>query len=557
MYRKSDMSFPTTDLAVRNLKPLSQVVPSDPSALHVHLSKSHVSSRSKFHLETTFSVVPGVTVIIGHSGAGKSTILRCLAGLCDPDEGRIAIGDLVLFDSKRGINVEAARRRVAFVFQDLALFPHLSVRDNVTYGLRRLHKTERERRTGDILESFQIEHLSKRLPREISGGEQQRVALARSLVTEPVALLLDEPLSSLDPRTKVSIIEDLHRWNDARRIPIVYVTHDHAEVLALGDRVIALERGLIVTEGLPQEVMPSLRREPAPQPAGFENLFDATVIELRELEQTMVCQVVGTSIRIEIPFSGVPTGAEVSIGIRSAEILVSASQPEMGGSCTVIRGTLKSCDRNGATIKARVGGAIDFRVQLPARSFDSLGLKPSSQVWMIIRAQACRLVRIDRYSSLQRLFVFVCSGNTSRSPMAQAICNAEIARRLRVPLESLERLGIKAVSAGLNARPGEPLTEEAGAALAAIGMQGVEHRSGNLTHRLAQKAEAIFCMTQAQRDELMAKFPEAAAKIHCLQPPGDIDDPTGKGGAAFLELAGLLQRAVSERLSTLGVMEAA
>src|SRR6185295_746547 len=145
---------------------------------------------------TEFNVVPGVTVIVGHSGAGKTTILRCIAGLCDPREGRIAVGSRVLFDSERRIKVEAAQRRVAFVFQDLALFPHLSVQDNVTYGLRRLDAAERKRRMREILESFQIEHLCTRLPREISGGEQQRVALARSLVTEPSVLLLDEPLSS-------------------------------------------------------------------------------------------------------------------------------------------------------------------------------------------------------------------------------------------------------------------------------------------------------------------------------------------------------------------------
>ena len=115
-------------------------------------------------------------------------------------------------------------------------------------------------RMEDILHSFQIGHLRKRLPKEISGGEQQRVALARSLVTEPTVLLLDEPLSSLDPQTKLSIIKDLRRWNETHRIPIVYVTHDHAEVFALGDRVIALEQGEILTEGLPLDVVAAPRR---------------------------------------------------------------------------------------------------------------------------------------------------------------------------------------------------------------------------------------------------------------------------------------------------------
>ncbi len=142
-------------------------------------------SRSISSLKRSLRWCPGVTVIVGHSGAGKTTILRCVAGLTDPEEGRIAVGDRLLFDSKQMINIESARRRVGFVFQDLALFPHLSVQDNVTYGLRRLDEAERERRLREVLEAFQIEHLCKRFPREISGGEQQRVALARSLVTEP------------------------------------------------------------------------------------------------------------------------------------------------------------------------------------------------------------------------------------------------------------------------------------------------------------------------------------------------------------------------------------
>src|SRR4030095_8174873 len=192
----------------------------------------------------------------------------------------------------------------------------------VPYGLRLLDVAERRRRMSEVMQAFQIEHLGGRFPRQISGGEQQRVALARSLVTEPLVLLLDEPLSSLDPRTKASIIDDLRRWNNARRIPILYVTHDYEEVLALGDRVIALDQGQIVAQGLPKEIIPALRREQMAQPANFENLFDATVFELQEQEHTMICQIAGTSIHIETPRARVPVGSEVRIGIRADEILV-------------------------------------------------------------------------------------------------------------------------------------------------------------------------------------------------------------------------------------------
>jgi molybdate transport system ATP-binding protein len=551
------MNLPKGSLAVRKLEPPSQtMIFAEP--LRVRLRKSHRSVRSSsFELEAEFGVEPGVTVIVGHSGAGKTTILRCIAGLSDPEEGHIAIGDRLLFDSKQRINVDVARRRVGFVFQDLALFPHLSVQDNVTYGLRRLDGTERKRRLNEVLEAFQIESLRRRLPREISGGEQQRVALARSLVTEPSVLLLDEPLSSLDPRTKASIIEDLRAWNAARRIPILYVTHDYEEVLALGDRVIALEQGRIVAEGVAHELVPVLRRENLAQPANFENLFDAVVSEHRERHHTMICQVIGTTMQIETPLAPVPVGSEVRIGIRADEILIGSSPPSIVGACNVIPGKVKGFDGRGGTIEARVSGGGEFRVRLSSEAADFFAASEAAEVWMMIRTQACHLVRPDISSKLRRLFVFVCSGNTSRSPMAQAICNVEIARRLKVPLESLDRWGIRAVSAGLKARPGEPLAAEAEQALATMGMSGIKHRSGNLTHRLAQQAEFIFCMTEDQRRELVALFPEAAAKSHCLQPLGNINDPTGMGSTAFSELATVLQQLIADRLDSLGIVEAA
>jgi len=548
------MSSSKRQLTVRNRGSLAQTVPSDANALYVQLRKRHSLKRSSgFQLEAKFTVSPGVTVIVGHSGAGKTTILRCIAGLCDPEEGRITVGDRVLFDSQQRIKIEPSKRRAAFVFQDLALFPHLSVQDNVMYGLRRLDGAERKRRMREILESFQIEHLCSRLPREISGGEQQRVALARSLVTEPSVLLLDEPLSSLDPRTKIGIIEDLRRWNDTHRIPILYVTHDHGEVLALGDRVIALEQGQVVTEGLPLDVVSAPRRAALAQSAGFENLFDATVVELREPEGTMMCQLTGTSIHVEAPLAQASIGSEVCIGIRAGEILVASAQPAILSECSVIRGRVKQIERIGATVEARVGGGAEFRVHLAARLVESCGLKESAEVWMMIRAHACHLVRPVLSNTLQRLFVFVCHGNTIRSPMAQAICNAEIASRLGVPLESLDRLGIKAVSAGLTAQPGEPIAAEAGQALAAIGLPGLEHRSGNLTHRLAQRAEAIFCMTEEQCKELTALFPEAVSKTYRLHPDADIGDPHGKTGDAFFDLARQFQDLIGHRLDGLGV----
>src|SRR3954469_14270700 len=151
-----------------------------------------------FTLDVSLSLPSGINILFGASGAGKTTLLDCIAGLNKPTFGIIQIGDRVVFDSERRINVPVRQRRVRYVFQDLALFPHLSVEANVAYGIAGVQPDERLRRVARALESLGIEALSNRRPAELSGGESQRVALARALVTEPCILLLDEPLSALD-----------------------------------------------------------------------------------------------------------------------------------------------------------------------------------------------------------------------------------------------------------------------------------------------------------------------------------------------------------------------
>ncbi|MBI3405968.1 MAG: ATP-binding cassette domain-containing protein, partial [Acidobacteria bacterium] len=196
------------------------------------------ASTSSFILDVSIDVSPGITILFGPSGAGKSTLLDCIAGLTPPGAGRVAINEDVLFDSSMGTNLPAQKRRIAYVFQTLALFPHLSIEENVSYGLSKLPEEDRRRRVEEILAAFRVEKLRKQKPTAISGGERQRVALARSLVTNPRVLLLDEPLTGLDAALKAAIVEDLRSWNAAKRSPILYVTHSREEVDALGERVI-------------------------------------------------------------------------------------------------------------------------------------------------------------------------------------------------------------------------------------------------------------------------------------------------------------------------------
>jgi len=227
-------------------------------------------SGSQFTLQVDLAVAAGFTILFGASGAGKTTLLDCVAGLQTPDGGTIAIGEAVLFDSQSRVNLPLRRRSVAYLLQSLALFPHMTVGQNVQYGLASLNKGDRDTRSGEVLESFRVSSLVRRRPSEISAGERQRVALARALVTRPRVLLLDEPLTALDAITKARILDDLRAWNRRHRIPVLYVTHDREEVFALGESAIVLEEGHILAQGSPHEVLHRPQSETVAQLAGFD-----------------------------------------------------------------------------------------------------------------------------------------------------------------------------------------------------------------------------------------------------------------------------------------------
>jgi ABC-type Fe3+/spermidine/putrescine transport system ATPase subunit len=246
------------------------------AALAAQIRKERRNAQAPpFLLDVSLEVLPGITILFGPSGAGKSTLLDCIAGLVRPDSGRIVLGEEPLFDSSRAIDVSPQNRRIAYVFQSLALFPHLTVEQNVSYGLQGLAAEQRSRRVREVLQAFRVEHLSGQKPDAISGGEKQRVALARSLVTDPRVLLLDEPLTGLDAEIKATIVRDLRAWNAAKHIPVLYVTHSREEVDALSERVIAMADGHVVSAGTPTEVLEAPRRTRLAQAAGFENILSS------------------------------------------------------------------------------------------------------------------------------------------------------------------------------------------------------------------------------------------------------------------------------------------
>ena len=362
------------------------------AGLSARLRKEHRSGGTPFVLDVNLEAPPGITILFGPSGAGKSTLLDCIAGLVRPDAGRIAIAEQVLLDSNRDINLPPQQRHVAYVFQTLALFPHMTVEENIAYGLLGSKERRNGQRVAEILEMFRVEKLRERKPGEISGGEKQRVALARSLVTLPRVLLLDEPLTGLDAELKASIVDDLRAWNAANKIPILYVTHSREEVDALGERVIALDHGRVVSEGAPGEVLDAPRRKRLAQAAGFENLLSATVMDLREADGVMRVRLANSACEIEVPLGYAAPGDPVRLAIRAGDILLATEHPKGLSARNVLEGKIASLKRRGALVVARVDCGVTFTVHITPGAERTLELTAGKKVWLVLKTHSCHFV---------------------------------------------------------------------------------------------------------------------------------------------------------------------
>jgi molybdate transport system ATP-binding protein len=374
--------------------------------LTVCICKSYASPEREFSLDVNFTAPPGFTILFGPSGSGKTTLLDCIAGLAGPDSGRIAVKERVFFNATGPeekkptggpIHLAITQRRIGYVLQDLALFPHLTVEQNVEFGLAHLPRTDRKQRASVMLQEFRIANLRHHPPVQISGGERQRVALARSLVTDPCVLLLDEPLAGLDAATKSKILDDLRRWNRAHRIPILYVTHSREEVLALGERVLVMEAGRIIAQGAPSEVLSAPRQESVAQLAGFENIFDATVESVHAERGTMFCRVSSgesaNNILLETPLVRHEAGAKLRVGIRAGDILLATLKPEGLSARNVLAGRIRALERRDMIIFARVDCGIEMEVLLTLAARDALQLAPGREVWLVIKTHSCHLMR--------------------------------------------------------------------------------------------------------------------------------------------------------------------
>jgi molybdate transport system ATP-binding protein len=336
-------------------------------------------------LDVRFSLGWETLALVGPSGAGKTSVLRTIAGLLRPDHGRIAQGRRVLVDTERGIALPPEDRAVGMMFQEGALFPHLSIGRNVAYGLRPRPRSAKERRqrVAALLERFGVASLAAARPAEVSGGERQRAALARAVATTPRVLLLDEPLSALDSVTKASVARELSQWLAELRLPTILVSHDYNDVVGLADRVAVMEAGAVVQTG----TMDELARSPAsPFVAAFTrgNLFVGAAV--RRGDSTEIRGQCGASFLSRALASG-----RVGVVVDPWAVRLSRATDGATGPNALV-GPVVQIARLGATARVTVGSVPPVVAEVELSHLEELSLARGAIVVAEWEPESARLV---------------------------------------------------------------------------------------------------------------------------------------------------------------------
>lgn len=346
-----------------------------------------VEARQKlgaFSLDAGFSSEGGVTALFGRSGSGKTSMVRIIAGLSKPDHGRLVIDGEVLVDTEKRIFVPKHRRRFGYVFQEGRLFPHLSVRQNLTYGRWFAPKNAQSAEFDRIIDMLGIDALLERRPGGLSGGEKQRVAIGRALLSAPRLLLMDEPLAALDEVRKAEILPYLQRLRDETATPIVYVSHSVAEVAQLAHKVVMMKDGRVEANGTPSEILslPSTdRREAGAVLSGTVQMVDTahglSTVNLSAASMT-------------VPTARLVAGQNVRIHIPERDVMVATIRPEGLSALNIIEGHVSSIEPDGegmARIHIRSGDDIVL-ARITTLSVERLQLAVDKSIFAVIKTVA-------------------------------------------------------------------------------------------------------------------------------------------------------------------------
>ncbi|HVO20710.1 MAG TPA: ABC transporter ATP-binding protein [Anaeromyxobacter sp.] len=332
-----------------------------------------------------------VTVLFGPSGAGKTTVLRALAGLDRPEAGSIRFGGEPWFDAARSLHLPPQRRRVGYLPQDHALFPHLTVAENLRFGLSRLRRAEREARVSEIAARLGLSALLGRRPAELSGGQRQRVALGRALAPAPRLLLLDEPLSSLDGPARTELRGELRSRLEGAAIPALLVTHDRVEALALGDRMAVMVEGRIRQMGPVHEVFSAPADAEVARVVGMENVLPVT---FRRRENGLAVVAAGQVELLAVDPGGLERDAYACI--RSEDIVLEQPPGAPTSARNVLGGVVIGRSDEGPLVRVRLDCGIPLVALVTRTSAEALGLAPGRRAVAMVKTPSVRLVPRSR-----------------------------------------------------------------------------------------------------------------------------------------------------------------
>ena len=354
------------------------------------LSLDVTKTLREFELAVAFEAKPAETVVvIGPSGCGKTTTLNIIAGLMRPDQGRVALGERVLTDLAMGVDVPAERRNVGYVFQEFALFPHLTVAENIAYGLRarRRPKALIPQKVTEALRLVGIEELRGRRPLTLSGGEKQRVALARAIACDAEMLLLDEPLGSLDAQTRNRVRGDLQRLLRVLGRIAIMVTHDYIDALTFGDRICVMERGRILQIGDRYELLRHPKSRFVAELTGV-NFFQGTISSTRSEGLAEIW--VGDS-RLYAASDQQDMG-DTLLTFFPSDVSLSR-QPPLSSARNVFQGRVREIVHLGDRVRVSLNGALAMCAEVTAPALDELELAEGDTVFASVKATAIKLYR--------------------------------------------------------------------------------------------------------------------------------------------------------------------
>ena len=344
-----------------------------------------------FLLENEWDVEPGsVLVLFGPSGTGKTMTLRAIAGLAAPQDGKIEVGGQVVYDHAAGAWLPPPLRRVGYMPQDYLLFPHLDIAGNIAFGLHNLDPVSRAHRVSQLVEALQLGGLERRRVWELSGGQRQRAALARAMAPRPAVLLLDEPFSALDMELRRTVRGELRAVLKAARVPVVLVTHDREEALALGDAVQVMEQGRTIASGEPVRVLGHPPQARVARLVGVENLLRLAVRAVDTQAGVTVCERNGTSL--EIPLVNARIGEEITVGIRADDIILASEEPRGLSARNRLPGRVASVEPWRAGYEVTLDCGFPLRCHVTQGALRELGITPGKAVWAVVKASSCFVV---------------------------------------------------------------------------------------------------------------------------------------------------------------------